>query len=146
MKIINNIFRYIGYFTVSGFIGLGSYLSEDDFLQDAKMSIFAILVTATVLTTTLTNILISELFKKRPALKDVHPVILELRRNTRIEIGLLVLTFMFFVLSGFFTKFTLINENIFQVLQNGLLVFDFSYFILVLWDEIDGWYKLITNE
>lgn len=146
MKHIDNALKYVGYAVVSLFLGWASDTSEVDFIEKITSSIIPILLTLTVLHTTLTNLLLSELMKYKasnPA--TIGDVINALKRSAVIELALIVFTFVVLVVEGWIS--TLIPQIIPYkgVVINAIIAFDVLYFAYVIYDNIDGWYKLLKE-
>lgn len=146
MNYIDNALKYVGYAVVSLFLGWASDTSEVDFIEKITSSIIPILLTLTVLHTTLTNLLLSELMKYKasnPA--TIGDVINALKRSAVIELALIVFTFVVLVVEGWIS--TLIPQIIPYkgVVINAIIAFDVLYFAYVIYDNIDGWYKLLKE-
>ena len=146
MNYIDNALKYVGYAVVSLFLGWASDTSEVDFIERITSSIIPILLTLTVLHTTLTNLLLSELMKYKasnPA--TIGDVINALKRSAVIELALIVFTFVVLVVEGWIS--TLIPQIIPYkgVVINAIIAFDVLYFAYVIYDNIDGWYKLLKE-
>ena len=146
MNYIDNALKYVGYAVVSLFLGWASDTSEVDFIEKITSSIIPILLTLTVLHTTLTNLLLSELMKYKasnPA--TIGDVINALKRSAVIELAMIVFTFVVLVVEGWIS--TLIPQIIPYkgVVINAIIAFDVLYFAYVIYDNIDGWYKLLKE-
>ena len=146
MNTIENICRYIGYIVISVLLGWASDISSSDFIEKITTSIIPILLTLTVLNTTLTNLMLNELLKykaSQPA--QIWTVIDELKRSAVIELGLIVLTFIVLIIEGVITQWIPIIAEYKGIFINALVAFDILYFVLVIYDNINGWYKLIKE-
>lgn len=146
MNTIENICRYIGYIVISVLLGWASDISSSDFIEKITTSIIPILLTLTVLNTTLTNLTLNELLKykaSQPA--QIGTVIDELKRSAVIELGLIVLTFIVLIIEGVITQWIPIIAEYKGIFINALVAFDILYFVLVIYDNINGWYKLIKE-
>ena len=146
MKYIDNILKYIGYFVVSLLLGWASDMNEVDFVEKITPSIIPILLTLTVLHTTLTNLLLSELLKYKAGNPvAIGDVLGALKRSAIIELALIVFTFVLLVIEG--AILALIPQIIPYkgIIINALIVFDVLYFVYVIYDNIDGWYKLLKE-
>lgn len=148
---IDTILKYIGYIGISLLLGWAADTSNTDFIEKITPSIIPILLTLTVLHTTLTNLLLSELLKYKasnPA--TIGDVINALKRSAVIELGLIVLTFVVLIMEGIVFQWFPIIEPYGGIFINALVIFDILYFAYVIYDNIDGWYKLLkennTNE
>lgn len=146
MKYIENALKYVGYAVVSLFLGWASDVSNNDFLEKITNSIIPILLTLTVLHTTLTNLLLNELLKykaSQPA--KINEVLDELKRSAVIELGLIVFTLVVLTTEGIVAQWIPVVLQYKGVFINALIAFDILYFVLVIYDNIDGWYKLIKE-
>jgi len=146
MKYIENALKYVGYAVVSLFLGWASDVSNNDFLEKITNSIIPILLTLTVLHTTLTNLLLNELLKykaSQPA--KINEVLDELKRSAVIELGLIVFTLVVLTTEGIVAQWIPIVLQYKGVFINALVAFDILYFVLVIYDNIEGWYKLIKE-
>ena len=146
MNTIETICRYIGYVAISILLGWASDVSNNDFIEKITNSIIPILLTLTVLHTTLTNLLLNELLKykaSRPT--QIGVVIDELKRSAVIELGLIVFTFVILIMEGVITQWIPIIVEHKGIFINALVAFDILYFVLVIYDNINGWYKLIKE-
>lgn len=146
MKLIERIIRYIGYIAIVLSLGWASDMSEKDFIEKITPSIIPILLTLTVLNTTLTNLLINELLKfKEKYNYRIDEVISELKRNAIIELGLITFTFVVLIIEGVLCNIIPWVIPYKGVFINGLVIFDILYFVYVIYDNIEGWYKLIKQ-
>lgn len=143
---IDTILKYIGYAVISLLLGWAADINKVDFIEKITPSIIPILLTLTVLHTTLTNLLLSELLKYKEANHvTIDDVLCALKRSAIIELALIVFTFVLLVVEG------AISALIPQIIPykgiaiNALIVFDVLYFVYVIYDNIDGWYKLLKE-
>lgn len=145
MKRVENIIKYCGYLAISLFLGwLSNKGGENDFIEKISSSIIPILLTLTVLHTTLTNLLLNELLKyKNKNTAGIEEVVNALRRSAVIELVLIGITFVVLISNGFISHHLPTLGLYIEMALNSLIVFDILYFILVIYDNIDGWYKLI---
>ena len=89
---------------------------------------------------------ISELLKYKAANPvTIGDVLCALKRSAIIELALIVFTFVLLAVEG------AISALIPQIMPykgiaiNALIVFDVLYFVYVIYDNIDGWYKLLKE-
>lgn len=146
MKTFNTIMKYIGYAVVSLLLGLCSTKGEVDFIQSIQGSIIAVLLTLTVLNTTLANLLLNETLKFRDKTNyqtDISQVLDAMKRSSFIEIILIAISLVVIILGGWFFAMWPNIKYLGTVLINSLLVFDIGYFLLVIFDDVEGWYKLL---
>ena len=145
MKTVENIFRYCGYLAISLVLGwISNKGGENDFIENISSSIIPILLTLTVLHTTLTNLLLNELLKyKSKHTAEIEEVVNALKRSAVIELFLIGITFVVLISNGFISQILPTFDLYREVIVNSLIVFDILYFMLVIYDNIDGWYKLI---
>ena len=143
---IDTILKYIGYAVIALLLGWAADINEVDFIEKITPSIIPILLTLTVLHTTLTNLLLSELLKYKAANPvSIDDVLCALKRSAIIELALIVFTFVLLVVEGAISA--LIPQIIPYkgIVINALIVFDVLYFVYVIYDNIDGWYKLLKE-
>ena len=145
MKRVENIIKYCGYLAISLFLGWVSNKGGDnDFIEKISSSIIPILLTLTVLHTTLTNLLLNELLKyKSKHTPGIEEVVNALKRSAVIELILIGITFIVLISNGFISLLLPTIDLYREIIVNSLIVFDILYFMLVIYDNIDGWYKLI---
>ena len=130
---------------ISLFLGWVSNKGGDnDFIEKISSSIIPILLTLTVLHTTLTNLLLNELLKyKNKHTAVIEEVVNALKRSAVIELVLIGVTFIVLISNGFISQLLPTIDLYREIIVNSLIVFDILYFMLVIYDNIDGWYKLI---
>lgn len=146
MKRVEIFIKYIGYIAIAITLGCVSDSNENDFVEKITPSIIPILLTLTVLNTTLTNLLLNELLKfKEKYNYKIDEVVGELKRNSIIELGLITFTFVVLILEGEFCNIIPLVIPYKGVFINALVVFDILYFVYVIYDNTEGWYKLIKQ-
>lgn len=145
MKVIETILKYIGYATISIGLGWVATLGENDFMDKITTSIIPILLTLTVLHTTLTNLVLNELLKYTAHNNNaINAVVVALKRSAIIELILIILTFVILIARGVIMQW--IGNNLYvNVIIYSLVIFDILYFAYVIYDNIEGWYKLIKE-
>ena len=147
----DSVFKYIGYLTISLLIGVISIISNEgtvSFIQKNAYSILTTLITLTVLHTTLTGLVLNELikFKKENNCNaDISQTLKALKRNSRIEIILIISSFLVLVSQNAITYFAKGYEVYILVVVNSLISFSLLYFIYVVLDTIEAWYQLLSN-
>lgn len=148
MEVVNRIFKYIGYVAVSVIFGWLSTFGghEKDYLAKVASTIIPVLLTLTALTTTLTGLLLNELYKFKAQFKiEINETVDQLKRNVQIQIVLITITFAFLCCKEMlFNYLPNISESV-QIAQNSLVVFCFLYFVLVIYDVASGLYALINK-
>ena len=142
---MDTLFRYIGYVSTSLVLGFISTTGEIDYLQSIKPSIIPVLLTLTVLHTTLTGALLNELIKynKTHINASTSDIIISMRRSALIEITIICTTFAIFTLKSPLIRYINIPSRFANSIENAIIVFAFIYFILVLLDAIQSWFKLM---
>ena len=147
----DSIFKYIGYLTISLLIGIISIISNEgtiSFIQKNAYSILTTLITLTVLHTTLTGLVLNELIKfkkENDCNADISKTLKALKRNSRIEIILIISSFLVLVSQNAITYFAKDYEVYILVVVNSLISFSLLYFIYVVLDTIEAWYQLLSN-
>ena len=68
-----------------------------------------------------------------------------MKRSSIIEIILIAVSLVVIILGGWFFAMWPNIKNLGTVLINSLLVFDIGYFLLVIFDDVEGWYKLLKE-
>ena len=143
---IDTILKYIGYIAISLLLGWAADTSNTDFIEKITPSIIPILLTLTVLHTTLTNLLLSELLKYKAGNPvAIGDVLGALKRSAIIELALIVFTFVLLVIEGAISALTPQIIPYKGIIINALIVFDVLYFVYVIYDNIDGWYQLLKE-
>lgn len=148
MKTLNKIIKYFGYASVSLLLGWCSTQGELDFIQNIQGTIIAILLTSTVLNTTLANLLLNEILKFRDKTNDrvdICQVLDAMKRNSSIELLLIAVSFVLIILCNWLYIIWPNIKNIGTVLIDGILIFDVGYFLLVIFDDVEGWYRLLKE-
>lgn len=147
----DSIFKYIGYLTISLLIGVISIISNEgtiSFIQKNAYSILTTLITLTVLHTTLTGLVLNELIKfkkENDCNADISKTLKALKRNSRIEIILIILSFIVLVSQNALIYFAKKYEVYISVAVNSLISFSLLYFIYVVLDTIEAWYQLLSS-
>lgn len=147
----DSIFKYIGYLTISLLIGVISIISDEgtvSFIQKNAYSILTTLITLTVLHTTLTGLVLNELIKfkkENNSNADISKTLKALKRNSRIELILIISSFLVLVSQNAITYFAKDYEVYILVVVNSLISFSLLYFIYVVLDTIEAWYQLLSN-
>ena len=147
----DSVFKYIGYLTISLLIGVISIISNEgtvSFIQKNAYSILTTLITLTVLHTTLTGLVLNELikFKKENNCNaDISQTLKALKRNSRIEIILIISSFLVLVSQNAIIYFAKGYEVYILIAVNSLISFSLLYFIYVVLDTIEAWYQLLSN-
>ena len=147
----DSIFKYIGYLTISLLIGVISIISDEgtvSFIQKNAYSILTTLITLTVLHTTLTGLVLNELIKfkkENNSNADISKTLKALKRNSRIELILIISSFLVLVSQNAIIYFAKGYEVYILVVVNSLISFSLLYFIYVVLDTIEAWYQLLSN-
>ena len=147
----DSIFKYIGYLTISLLIGVISIISDEgtvSFIQKNAYSILTTLITLTVLHTTLTGLVLNELIKfkkENNSNADISKTLKALKRNSRIELILIISSFLVLVSQNAIIYFAKGYEVYILVAVNSLISFSLLYFIYVVLDTIEAWYQLLSN-
>lgn len=147
----DSIFKYIGYLTISLLIGVISIISDEgtvSFIQKNAYSILTTLITLTVLHTTLTGLVLNELIKfkkENNSNADISKTLKALKRNSRIELILIISSFLMLVSQNAIIYFAKGYEVYILVAVNSLISFSLLYFIYVVLDTIEAWYQLLSN-
>lgn len=145
------IFEYVVAVLVSAVIAYISVNSLDDYVYVNRQDLFSTLTTLSVLSITLTDLLLNQLFNVGFSKPDKKMIIAEMHRNSMLEVVMLIITFCSMViLPSLFSYIRIQNKMINpQIIEHYLidflLVLDLYIFAWVLIDEINGWYKLVEN-
>lgn len=151
MKVVYLIFRYIGYITCSVCLGWLSSLGgeEKDYIVKISMTFIPVLLTLIALTTTLTGLLLNELYKFKSKLNDqnvdINNVVDGLKRNVIIQIAIVVIIFIFLCIKESIIIYNPALKDYIAIIQNSIIVFAFIYFVLVITDTAMGLYDLIKT-
>lgn len=149
MRALYSLLRYIAYLIFAISIGLLSFLGDVDFIHKNHDKILTLVLTLTVLNITLTNLLIHEIFKFKELYNQAITLkpIRALRRNAYIELFIIFITFIILSIEGVTLKYLNEYTSYIKIGVNALIAFDFLYFLLIIFDSVNGWYKLLeTNE
>lgn len=157
MEKVEQFFKYIGYAVVSFFLGWLSYqANENDYINNVSSSIIPILLTLLVLYTSLSGFIFNELFKFKEKIKtehedsvDIGPTIKSMKRNVLIEISCIITCFLLLIVKGVLLNCCHNQDNVFfnvfMILSNAVIAFAVMYFIIVIYDSVEGLYELITE-
>lgn len=146
---MDNIFRYIGYVSISIFLGWFSNLSgnEEDFILKMSNGLIPILITILAFYVTIIGFILKELADyKEKTNKDLSNVLKSMRRDTIIEISIICIAFISFVIRGALSS--IIDEQCLKYLtiaSNAVTVFSFVYFLLLIYDSVMGLWALINE-
>lgn len=103
MDKINNIFRYLGYITLSVILGCVSNLSgnEEDFILKVSSNLIPLLITILAFYVTILGLILKELAEyKEKTGKDIKCVLKSMRRDINIEITIICFAFICYVIRG----------------------------------------------
>lgn len=147
MDKVNSLFRYIGYISLSLFIGwLSNYSGdENDFILKISSDIIPLLVTILAFYVTILGLILKELvdFKSQKG-GNIKGVLKSMKRDMIIEILLIAFAFLCYTMRG--ALFNVIATDWRQwitILSNSVTVFSFTYFLLLIFDSIMGLWNLI---
>ncbi len=142
---MQNVFRYIGYFTVSLFLGWMSTLGKNDFIQSIEQSIVPILLALLTLSTTLSAQLINEIrrFKVTNPNVEIRNTIDAMKRNLVVELGVIAITFLVLVLKDWLELY--LCSELSQIISNTVVVFSVLYYCIVIYDSSLGLYDLMRG-
>lgn len=147
MKMLNTLFRYIGYATVSVSIGYVSYLGgqEYDYLFKISGNLVPILISLLVFYVTIFGSILKELicYKNRTN-TDTSDVLKNIKLEIIIEMILIIFSLLCFIVRG--ACETLASNTIkpfIAVVSNSITVFSIIYFLLAIYDSILGLWDLI---
>lgn len=148
MKKVYQCFKYIGYATCSILLGWLSNLGgeEKDYILKVSTTFIPLLLTLIALTTTLTGLILNELYKFKSRFnQDISQVVKELKRNVIIQIGIVTVAFIFFACKEAIIIYFPCFITYATIAQNSVVVFAFMYFVLVIADAAMGLYDLIIK-
>lgn len=148
MKKVYQCFKYIGYATCSILIGWLSSLGgeQKDYVLKVSTTFIPVLLTLIALTTTLTGLILNELYKfKSKFNQNISHVVDGLKRNVIIQIGIVVFAFVFFACKEAIMIYCPCFNEYANIAQNSVVVFAFMYFVLVIADTAMGLYDLIKK-
>lgn len=144
---LNTLFRYIGYATVSVSIGYVSYLGgqEYDYLFKISGNLVPILISLLVFYVTIFGSILKELicYKNRTN-TDTSDVLKNIKLEIIIEMILIIFSLLCFIVRG--ACETLASNTIkpfIAVVSNSITVFSIIYFLLAIYDSILGLWDLI---
>lgn len=147
MKMLNTLFRYIGYATVSVSIGYVSYLGgqEYDYLFKISGILVPILISLLVFYVTIFGSILKELicYKNRTN-ADTSDVLKNIKLEIIIEMILIIFSLLCFIARG--ACETLASNTIkpfIAIVSNSITVFSIIYFLLAIYDSILGLWDLI---
>lgn len=147
MDKINNIFRYLGYITLSIGLGWFSNLSGDkyDFILKISSNLIPLLITILACYVTILGLIIKELIEyKEKTGKDITIVLKSMRRDINIEILIICIAFISYVIRGALMDSVLEDWlKYITIGSNAITVFAFVYFILLIYDSVMGFWSLI---
>lgn len=148
MKKVYQCFKYIGYATCSFLFGWLSSLGgeEKDYILKVSATFIPVLLTLIALTTTLTGLLLNELYKfKSKFNQDINNVVDELKRNVIIQVSIVAVAFIFLTSKEAIVIYYANFSECATIIQNSIVVFAFMYFMLVIVDAAMGLYDLIKK-
>lgn len=141
-------FKYIGYATCSILLGWLSSLGgeEKDYLLKVSVTIIPMLLTLIALTTTLTGLLLNELYKFKSKFNmDINNVVDALKRNVIIQVIIVAVAFAFIASNEAIIIYCPCFSEYATIIQNSIVVFALMYFMLVILDAAMGLYDLIKK-
>ena len=147
MDRINNIFRYIGYVTLSFGLGWFSNISgnDNDFVLQVSSNLIPLLITILAFYVTILGLILKELIEyKEKTKKNIEGVLKSMKRDVNIEIMIICLAFICYMTRGALTS--VIAEEWLKyitIISNGVTIFSFVYFLLLIYDSVMGLWDLI---
>ena len=143
---MQNVFKYIGYFTVSLFLGWMSSLGKNDFVQSIEHSIVPILLALLTLSTTLSAQLVNEIrkFKEKHPTVETKDTLDAMKRNVVIELSIIAATFLVLIVKDWLELY--ICPGIVQVTSNAIVVFSILYYCIVIYDSSMGLYNIMKGD
>lgn len=149
MNRVNQIFRYIGYFSLSLLIGWFSNYSGDktDFILQISHNIIPLLVTILAFYVTILALILKELvvFKNQKG-GNIKDVLHSMKKDLIIEMSLIFVAFLCYTVRSAISS--VISTECMQwitILSNSVTVFTFIYFLLLIFDSIVGLWNLIEE-
>lgn len=146
---LNNIFRYIGYVTVSMGLGYVSFLGgkENDYLLKISWNLIPALISLLVFYVTIFGLILKELvIYKGTTGKDISKVLKSIKIQILIEIGIIfVALFSFIVRASCATLTSDLLMVFIATISNSITVFAIIYFLLVIYDSIAGLWELLST-
>ena len=144
MKKLNAFFRYIGYATISVFIGYVSYLGGQkyDYLFKISGNLVPILISLLVFYVTIFGSILKELicYKNRTN-ADTSDVLKNIKLEIIIEMILIIFSLLCFIIRGALAPNTI--KLFIAIVSNSITVFSIIYFLLAIYDSILGLWDLI---
>lgn len=148
MSVLNNIFRYIGYATLSISIGYVSYLGgeKNDYLLKISENLIPMLISLLVFYVTIFGFILKELIiYKGTTGKDISGVLKSCKKQFIIEMGIIIISFLCFIVRGSCTALVSdILMNYIAIVSNSITVFAIIYFLLAIYDSVSGLWDLIS--
>jgi hypothetical protein len=149
---IERFLRYLIYSIVSIFCGTISSLSGDkDLLMYLGKNLFTTLITIFVLYTTLSNLVLTQVFElRKKSNKRLDSIIKSLKRSVIIMFGIIATDFIIFIaldftFNGSLGDYILVDKcftlNL-QALPNTLTFFSIFYFLYTVYDSSRAFYDL----
>lgn len=149
MDKINNIFRYLGYITLSVILGCVSNLSgnEEDFILKVSSNLIPLLITILAFYVTILGLILKELAEyKEKTGKDIKCVLKSMRRDINIEITIICFAFICYVIRGAVMSYVSDDWSKYITIgSNTITVFAFVYFLLLIYDSVMGLWDLIET-
>lgn len=149
MNRLNQIFRYIGYISLSLLIGWFSNYSGDetDFILQISHEIIPLLVTILAFYVTILALILKELtdFKNQKG-GNIKSVLHSMKIDLVIEMSLILVAFLCYTVRGAISS--IISTECVKwvtILSNSVTVFSFIYFLLLIYDSIVGLWSLIEE-
>lgn len=146
---LNNIFRYIGYVTVSMSLGYVSFLGgkENDYLLKISWNLIPALISLLVFYVTIFGLILKELvIYKGTTGKDISKVLKSIKIQILIEIGIIfVALFSFIVRASCATLTSDLLMVFIATISNSITVFAIIYFLLAIYDSIAGLWELLST-
>lgn len=149
MDKISAIFKYIGYFVVSLFLGWLSHKSgdENDFVLKISSNLIPLLITIIAFYLTILGLIIKELVVyKKNTHKDISDVLKSMRRDVNVEICVVCVAFLCYLIRGSISTFVTPKViDYVTILSNAVTVFSFFYFLWIIYDSLMGLWDLIDK-
>lgn len=146
---LNNIFRYIGYVTLSMGLGYVSFLGgkENDYLLKISWNLIPALISLLVFYVTIFGLILKELvIYKGTTGKDISKVLESIKIQILIEIGIIfVALFSFIVRASCETLTSDLLMVFIATISNSITVFAIIYFLLAIYDSIAGLWELLST-
>jgi len=149
MDKVSAIFKYIGYFVVSLFLGWLSHKSgdENDFVLKISSNLIPLLITIIAFYLTILGLIIKELVVyKKNTHKDISDVLKSMRRDVNVEICVVCVAFLCYLIRGSISTFVTPKViDYVTILSNAVTVFSFFYFLWIIYDSLMGLWDLIDK-